>query len=442
MMRFLNIFLYEFHHFRKNSSKVITYLIFVFACIYSIYSGFSLQQKQKETILHIENEQKIELKRVLDWFDKDISGPRDRDWIDIKQPHWTFRYIPSYSIKNPSPLIPLGIGQAEQYSYYKEISNWSSTFDADMMEEISNPERLVNGSIDFSFLIIFLLPILLIILTYNISGLEKDLKFEKLITIQSTSLSKWILFRFLFYVILLLLTVLILIFSVVIINQLHSDFYSNLNYLILLSFSYILIFSLIFYMTILFSNNSSSIAFKMISIWLLFCVVIPGGMHQYASMQYPTNYMTDYLDVNRKESYDVFKLPVDQLYDKLVNIYPDLNNTKHGNDSVINNGIIRNTISAIINEMNKDVISKIEKQNESKNDFIKSSYWFNPISYFLNEWNSITSTDYESYYNFRKEIQSYIDMKLKLMVFDCWDQKIVNKSVYENYLKQLDITYK
>ena len=40
------------------------------------------------------------------------------------------------------------------------------------MEEISNPERLANGSIDFSFLIIFLLPILLIILTYNISGLE------------------------------------------------------------------------------------------------------------------------------------------------------------------------------------------------------------------------------------------------------------------------------
>ena len=27
-------------------------------------------------------------------------------------------------------------------SYYKEIGKWSSTFDADMMEEISNPERL------------------------------------------------------------------------------------------------------------------------------------------------------------------------------------------------------------------------------------------------------------------------------------------------------------
>ena len=40
--------------------------------------------------------------------------------------------------------------------------------------EISNYERLINGNIDFSFLVIFLLPILLIILTYNINGLEKD----------------------------------------------------------------------------------------------------------------------------------------------------------------------------------------------------------------------------------------------------------------------------
>ena len=195
-MRFLNIFLYEFFHFKKNLSKVITYLIFVFACIYSIYSGFNLQNKQIDTISHIESEQRDEVKKVINWFENNINGPKERNRVNVKQPHWAFRYIPLYTIKSPSALLPLGIGQAEQYAYYKEVTNWSSTFDADMMEEISNPERLVNGSIDFSFLIIFLLPILLIILTYNIGGLEKDLKFDKLITIQSNSLSKWIFFRF------------------------------------------------------------------------------------------------------------------------------------------------------------------------------------------------------------------------------------------------------
>ena len=67
-----------------------------------------------------------------------------------------------------------------------------------MVEEIANPERLVNGNIDFSFMIIFLLPVLLIILTYNINGLEKDLNFDKLIAIQSGSSRKWTLTGFSF----------------------------------------------------------------------------------------------------------------------------------------------------------------------------------------------------------------------------------------------------
>ena len=55
-MRFFNIFFYEFYHFRKNNSKVVTYLIFLFACVYAITIGFNLQDKQLQTISHIENE--------------------------------------------------------------------------------------------------------------------------------------------------------------------------------------------------------------------------------------------------------------------------------------------------------------------------------------------------------------------------------------------------
>ena len=92
--------------------------------------------------------------------------------------------------------------------------------------------------------------------------------------------------------------------------------------------------------------------------------------------------------------------------------------------------------------MNKDVIVKIENQNQLKNSFIKSTYWFNPISCYLNKWNSLTSTDYESYYNFRKKIQEDIDKKMKLMVYECWDEKSVNKLVFEQYLNQLGINFR
>ena len=54
--------------------------------------------------------------------------------------------------------MPLGIGQSQQYGFYKKINRWSSTYDDDIVEEISNYERLINGNIDFSFLVIFSSP--------------------------------------------------------------------------------------------------------------------------------------------------------------------------------------------------------------------------------------------------------------------------------------------
>ena len=46
MKRYLNIFLFEFKHFKKSKTKIISYLFFIVACIFSINNGFELQEKQ------------------------------------------------------------------------------------------------------------------------------------------------------------------------------------------------------------------------------------------------------------------------------------------------------------------------------------------------------------------------------------------------------------
>ena len=388
--------------------------------------------------MQVEKEQNTEIAKVLGWFDQGQRGPKGRSNIDITKPFWSFRYLPLYTVKKPSLLLPLGVGQAEQYGYYKKITDWSSTYDNDMVAEIANPERLVNGNLDFSFLIIFLLPILFIIFTYNINGLEQDFRFEKLISIQSGSLYKWVFARLCFYVFLLLCTVLFFILTVSLINSGLTSLLPETLGLVLLVISYIFLFSSLFYIIIITSNGSSAIAFKMISLWLLLCVIIPGSVHQNISMQHPVNYMTDYLDVNRKEAYEVFKLPMDTLYQRLLTIHPNLNNTLHAKSSQINPTIIRHTVSAIINDMNKNAIKMIEEQNEAKNTLIKSTYWFNPVSFFQNRWNRLTSTDYDSYKQYRLDVQDAIDQKIELLVFACWNNTQVDKMIYQEYLKALN----
>ena len=433
-MKMINIFFYESKHFMKSKAKLLAYLFFVLACVYAIYNGFNLHDHHLSTIENIKQKEDEKISQVVNWFKNGEKGPKDRDWIDVTDPYWCMRYSPTYIFKTPSPLLPLGIGQSEQYGYYKEVTIWSSPFDSDIVEEISNYERLINGNIDFSFLILFLLPLLLIILTYNLNGLEKDLKFDNLIAIQTGNSKNWILYRLAFYATLLFSTVNALIISVALINNILIN---DAIDLILLSNLYVFIFILPFYFIISYGSSSTSIAFKMISMWLMICVLIPGSVHQYISFKYPANYMTDFLDANRKETYAIFKLPKEELHYLLMDIYPDLDTTKQGKDSVINRKIVRNSMSAIVNEININAINVIEHLNDSKNNLIKKSYWFNPVSFFQNKWNNVTSTDYDSYKDYRNDIQYSINNKIELLTFDCWNERKVSAKRYEQYLKIL-----
>ena len=194
-----------------------------------------------------------------------------------------------------------------------------------------------------------------------------------------------------------------------------------------------------FYFIVLRSYGSSAIAFKMISIWLLLCVIIPGAVHQFASIVHPAHYMTDYLDANREEAYEVFELPLDSVYLRLFNVYPNLSETKHAKTNELNRDFRRNAISAIVNNMNKIAIEKIEEKNSEKNQLIRATYWFNPVSYVQNQWNHYTATDYYSYRDYRIHIQATLDTKLRLLNFESWDERKVTVAVYENYLKELNV---
>jgi ABC-2 type transport system permease protein len=436
-MKALNIFLFELKHFSRSKAKVLAYLLFVLASTYALYNGFDLQNKHQETIKSIEQKKQEGISEILSWYDEGKKGPEERPRIDITTPFWALWNLPTYTFKEPRPTLPLGIGQTEQYGYYKRVTNWSSVYDNDMVEELANPERLVNGNIDFSFMLIFLLPILLIIFTYNIYGLERDFSFDKLIVIQTGNKQKWISARLAFYSVLLIGTISVLILFVALKNNALANHATSIASLILISILYIIIWTIVFYFIILKSKSSSAIAFKMIGVWLVFCVLIPGAVHQIASIKYPANYMTDYLDANRKEANDVYELTPDTLSAKLKIIYPDLANTIHGKESITDEGVVSNTLSAIINQMNKEAISKIELRNDAKNKFIASSYWYNPISMIHNKWNSITETDYFAYKSYRNNVQQSIDKKIELLVFECWDMKTVDKKAYENYLKLL-----
>ncbi len=434
MKTYASIVQSEFIHLIRSPFKVVSLILFVAAVIYGCQNGYDLFKRHNFQITSIKSVNEDNVNKIILQFEEIEKGTIDKPRRDPSIPYWAIWSTPSYAFKYPSSMMVFSLGQSEQYGYYKRVSNWSTIFDSDLAEEIANPERIAIGTLDFNFVFLYLSPILMIILLFNIGGLEKDLKFDQLVYLNNITKQNWLLARFTFYYIITLF----LLFCSMLPYGLASQVFLNdttqfFNLLMVLSL-YILLWITLFYFVNFFGKGSSDQAIKMISIWLTLCIIIPGAIHQISSLKYPTNYMTDYLDVSREQENAIFKLPADSSRMKLLEEFPRLKNTLYGSDTTLNKVIINRSLSGLINILNKNVGDAIEKTNEHKNKFIKRYSIVNPVIFFQNRINAITETDYYAYKNYRKEIQKIIDKKINLILNDTWDKVDVDKVKYLQYV--------
>ena len=304
----IQIFRSEFMHLIRSPFKVITLLLFVFALIYGCQNGLNLFEKQNTEIMTIKNKNEESINKMILQYEEIENGALQKPRRDPTTPYWAIWNTPTYAFKYPSSMMVFSLGQSEQYGYYKRVTNWSSTYDSDLAEEIANPERLAIGTLDFNFVFTYLSPILIIILLFNIGGLEKDLRFDHLVYLQSISKGHWLLLRFLFYLIIIIALLFILLSYYAVVAGVFKNNSFNFIGLLYTITLYLLFWYTIFYFINYYGKGSSDHAMKMISVWLSLCIVIPGIVHQVTSIMYPLNYMTDYLDVSREQRNEIFVL--------------------------------------------------------------------------------------------------------------------------------------
>jgi len=78
-----------------------------------------------------------------------------------------------YAAMPPAPLAALAVGQSDLYPYYFKVTRQSrQTFVSN--DEIENPANLLSGRFDLAFVIIYLYPLLILALAYNLLSAERE----------------------------------------------------------------------------------------------------------------------------------------------------------------------------------------------------------------------------------------------------------------------------
>jgi len=436
-MKILSIFLYEWKHFIRSPFKIVALFLFIIASLYGLHNGAALYQKQIAEIEKINQKVNEQTEKIIAFYDKGEKGPADRPRIDLTTPFWAIWNVQTYAFKQPSPAMVYSIGQAEQYGFYKQISVWASPYDADMAEEISNPERTQTGTLDYSFALLFLLPLLLLILLYNIKSAESEQGLLPLIYVQTASQNKWLLARVLFYVALLtLINLALLLYGATLTGVLETS-KNAFGLMVLYTVVYLLFWAVLYFLIIKSGKTILENSLKMVGILLLFTFIIPAAVHQWISISKPVNLMTDLIDAQREGREKRLELADSLKLKQLFSLYPELKNTVLANDSTKQAGLLGFSASALENHFTKEVITSISNENSAKNKLIKATYWFNPLTFFQNQINAIAQTHYDDYENYRREIQQLIDNRIRTMVLDTWNDVKVDKAKYLEYQASL-----
>ena len=266
----MNLFLLFFKQCVR-SKEVATSLMLVFGLgLLSIGIGYKQLALQEEEIAEVAQHQKEHFTRQVELHNEDLG---------LLLYYTKFAFIHSLS-----PLGGLSVGQSDLNPTVKQLT--IKTFEAQRFDtDLVNPSSLHAGNLDLAFVILFLFPLLVIVLTFNLIAEETESGTWKLVAVQAKSTFGFVFSKLLVRMCLLYL----LLFLLLLVAKLALQIPLNEHFLtvILLSSLYLLFWFVLSFFVICFKQSSGYNALILLSTWLVLLLLLPAGVNAYITGKYP-----------------------------------------------------------------------------------------------------------------------------------------------------------
>lgn len=259
-----------FKSFIRSRVAVVGLTVVLLAGIVSIYIGRQHVQKQMNSIARTEHFQQEHIQRNVQFFNKEMG---------------LLLYYLRFSLVNQThPLNALSIGQRDVNASVQSLTIRNlegQKYDTDLF----NPFNLLTGNLDFSFVLIYLLPLLIISFTYNLLSEEKEHGTWRLVSSQSNYPFKLLLRKlFIRAIAVIAVLVILLLFAAVVLSL---PFNSSFAATAVIAVLYLLFWFAVSCWVISMQKRSDTNAVILLSIWMLLTVILPGAVNNYILSRYP-----------------------------------------------------------------------------------------------------------------------------------------------------------
>ena len=305
----------------------------------------------------------------------------------------------------PTSLAALSIGQTDLLPYFINLK-YSALSRQILIAQPTNPEKLMVGNIDLTFVLIQLLPLFIIALGYNLLASEKEAGILSVMLSFPITEMKLLIYKVFFRILIALLLTFFLIASAAVLVKIP------LNNSILkwgfIVFCYILFWGLVLFIVNFFIDSSSNVAITLLAIWLLLVVLVPTGVNIYISAKYPSSSKSDLTQAIRHEYEEIWQRYDDPQYRFQIAEQFGQKHPAYRSDTSYN-WRDKYMLAQFDNydQILEPYFVKYKSDILNREQIVSSISFLNPVMLVQGSLNKISKTDIHAYLFYQDAIRSY-----------------------------------
>nr|WP_298789498.1 DUF3526 domain-containing protein [uncultured Allomuricauda sp.] len=405
--------------------SVLLLVLFGFAS----FNGSQKVEKRELDIASIKkqvNESDQKMLAQLDSIERGLNVNASR-WTIPSGPTAVGNYHPRIAAMPPSAMAFIATGQSDLFTHYVKPTMAGDDF-ALNFTEISSPVQQLFGSFDLSFVIIYLLPLIIIAFSYNILSSERETGSLKLLASQPISIHIWVLqkigIRFLWIA---TLTVILLLGTLLIFGGPIDS--GTMFSFIGLTIAYILFWFALAFVVNLQASNSAKNAITILGLWLVFVLLAPSIINQLGSTIYPMPSRTLMINKMRTVKAEVTEKQ-DEILDNFLRDHPEyaINDPNQSrrfyHRYMASQDVVKKELEPIVNEF--------ENQLDKQQTWVGKLKWISPAIVMQQALNEVSGSSTKDYENYRGQVIGFAETWRQHLIPFLYNNQSFTSSDYED----------
>jgi ABC-2 type transport system permease protein len=408
-MMFFRILHHEWRSLAADRTLWIGAGLLTLMIVYAAFNGASHLIFQENTVRTLLKDQSVRFRKLNSELDDYAAGRKKPTGFQDPRSAMSLGGTTAapYVILPRAPLAGLAIGQSDLYPYYIKAGMRSRQLNAST-EEIENPLNLLSGRFDLSFVIVYLYPLLILAVSYNLISVEKEQGTLAFTLAQPVSLGRIVAGKVLLRA--FALTGFVIVISAVALTAAgihvfaHDALDAWLTWVVVVTVYGVFWFAAAIGVNAL-GKSSATNAVAVAGIWLTFVVLIPSLINATASAFYPVPSRIEMIQAMRAATKEATSRGA-MLLARYMEDHPELAapGTVNAADASANTATVQKETDRLI----QPVLDAYDRQSALQQNIVDRFRFLSPAILVQGTLNDLSGSSAERYKYFLSQVDGYL----------------------------------